>query len=243
MLACLGVQCPLSLRTLAEETPNLLRSISPPQTYFPFTPGCIHVSQPEMLQGITVPLPWKPHGVGARFQAQVVPLPAGLSSQKGQELLQSSSFYSIHKKKITSSQMYKPASKPQSMHCAQKKPRVGWEGIGLVPKYRISLWGESWGVGGKDPRGGAAPQGCTEAAAAPATDAHGDPARSTWPWGTRGEQSKAEGAGCAPNSLPSPRKSPGATSEPAVGKARATAWPATDLSDPQCQAVPRLGDN
>lgn len=91
-----------------------------PQTQFPITPSCTHISQPEMLQGITVPVLGlhhrKPHGVGSLFKAQVVPLRAGLSSQKGQELLLSSSFYSIHKKiKISGSQMYKPASKPQSM--------------------------------------------------------------------------------------------------------------------------------
>lgn len=131
----------------------------PPQTQFPITPSCTHISQLEMLQGITVPVLGlhhrKPHGVGSLFKAQVVPLHAGLSSQKGQELLLSSSFYSIHKKiKISGSQMYKPSSKPQSMPHALMRgskstskeqafalsPVGGWMegGIRLVSSYLIS---------------------------------------------------------------------------------------------------------
>lgn len=68
--------------------------------------------------------------------------------------------------------MYKPAGKPQSTHRAlgeglkthpERALGVG-EGAGVVPGYLFSQWGERWGVGGKDPRGGANPQGCTGAA-------------------------------------------------------------------------------
>lgn len=118
----LGVQCPQPFVPSQHETPTPLPSSLPPQTHFPITPSCTHTSQPTMWQGIKMlvlgPHHRKPHRAGARFQAQAVPLHSGLSSQKGQDLLPSSSFYNVHKKiKITGLQMYKPASKPQSMYC------------------------------------------------------------------------------------------------------------------------------
>lgn len=134
MLAWLGVQRPLSLRAITEETLTPLPSFlpPPPQPIFRSHPAA---PAPKMLQGITVPVlgprRGKPHEVCARFHAQVVPLHAGLSSLKGQESLLSSSFYSVHEKiKIIRSQTYKPVSKPQSMHrapvrgskCTEKEP-------------------------------------------------------------------------------------------------------------------------
>lgn len=99
VLPWLGEQCPLSLLAITEEALTLLPNISHPQTHFRITPGCTHISQPEMLQGMMVPAPGlchrKPHGVSAYFQAQAVLPYTGLSSQKVQELIPSSSFYSV----------------------------------------------------------------------------------------------------------------------------------------------------
>lgn len=78
-------------------------------------------------------------------------------------------------------------------------------------------------LGGKNPRGGATPQGCIGAAAALATDAHRDPAHSTRPRGTHGEQGQVEGDQLCPKLFPSPRQAPGATPELGVEKAGATA--------------------
>lgn len=148
-----------------------------PQTCFfcfPFVPSCTHRSQPEMLQGITVPVPGshqgKPHRVNTQFLALVVLLHAELSSQKVWELLLSSSFYSVHKKiKITISWIYKLSSKPPSMHCALVRGSKyifsflgggGGEGTGVVPRYLISPRDKSWGVGRKEPKGRANLWGC-----------------------------------------------------------------------------------
>lgn len=89
----------------------------------------------------------------------------------------------------------------------------------MVPRYLISSRDKSWGVGRKETKEGANLWGCTEAAAALATDAQRNTAH--MPRGPVGSRARHKAAGCAPNSLPSPEEGPGAT----VGKARATAQP------------------